>query len=452
MAFNSNKFKGKKRFDNSKRSDSSSSDSRGSKPSRSFGSFKGKGSSNFGSSSKPYSNKSRESGSKSYGDQKPRYGSQDNSFNKPRRDSGSGYGARRDFDSKPRSEGSRSFDSKPSYGQRRESSSRGGFGQRRDFGSRSSYGQKRDLGSRKSRFDDSKDFGRKNSDNFRDFKKRSSGDSFDGYADRNSYLNAARLQVQEAYTGKGASLIQAVRSIDDLDYAKSLLFSRLDEWWRIHFPEFKLDNEESYCRVISETGSRQNMDYDTLEKLIGATKATQIITDAQNSYGVDFTEQEIQAVKDLSNAIISIIVSREALEKFVSIESSEKLPNLSTLLDPLVSARLLSVAGGMEKLAQMPASTIQVIGAEKALFKHLRSGTAPPKHGIIFQSSMIRSAPLEARGKISRSLAAKLAIASKADTYTGNFIADKLKADLDKRLSKILKNVPNSEFDKLSKS
>ena len=118
-------------------------------------------------------------------------------------------------------------------------------------------------------------------------------------------------------------------------------------------------------------------------------------------------------------------------------QARENAKNISTLIEPLLTARLISLAGGLEKLAKMSASTIQVIGAEKALFKHLRTGTQPPKHGLIFQSPLINAAPLHQRGKISRALATKLSIAAKADWFTGRFIADKLKATLDARLKQI---------------
>jgi len=118
-------------------------------------------------------------------------------------------------------------------------------------------------------------------------------------------------------------------------------------------------------------------------------------------------------------------------------EGQATLRNLSYLTDPLLASRLVTIAGGLARLAKMPGSTIQVIGAEKALFKHLRKGTKPPKHGILFQSPLVRGSPLEERGRIARTLAAKLTIAAKADYFTGNFIAEKLKEGLDKRLKEI---------------
>lgn len=256
-------------------------------------------------------------------------------------------------------------------------------------------------------------------------------------ARRSKYLHAAREEVREQYTGKGASLIQAVRAIDDLDATRSLLFTRLDEWWKIHFPEFRLENEETYCKIVSRFGSREDFEHSALAEIIGDDKATSLMTQAQASFGAPLTASEKQAIRHLADAVLALDDGRKKLEAFTSTESSRVLKNLAHLLDGLVAARLLSMAGSLEKLAQMPASTLQVIGAEKALFKHLRSGTAPPKHGVIFQSSLIRGAPVAQRGKIARALSAKLAIAVKADAFTGNFIAPKLKTDLEKRLKAI---------------
>jgi len=99
---------------------------------------------------------------------------------------------------------------------------------------------------------------------------------------------------------------------------------------------------------------------------------------------------------------------------------------------------LIAQAGGLSKLASFPSSTVQVIGAEKALFKHLRSGSPPPKHGLIFQHVLISTSPKHARGKIARALAAKIAIAAKADAYSHNFIAEKLKEQFEARAKDIL--------------
>jgi len=112
-------------------------------------------------------------------------------------------------------------------------------------------------------------------------------------------------------------------------------------------------------------------------------------------------------------------------------------PNTRALVGSLLGARLIALAGTLNNLAKMPASTIQVLGAEKALFRSLRTGTRPPKHGIIFQHTIIHEAKSWQRGKVARVLAGKLAIAARIDAFSGKYMGDKLKADLEKRIKEI---------------
>ncbi len=262
------------------------------------------------------------------------------------------------------------------------------------------------------------------------------GPGADRFERRRRYLLKAREDVRDQFTGKGASVVQSVRAIDDLDSAISLLFQRLKELSALNFPELKLDNEESYARVLREFGSREEFTEEGLKKLVGDAKAKELAEKSKASFGTAFNQEEKQAVQQLASAIAELQKSRKELDKFISHECGKVMRNVCTLIEPIVAARLLSAAGSLEKMASMPSSTIQVIGAEKSLFKHLRSGTPPPKHGIIFNCQIIRTAPKEKRGRIARVLAGKIAIAVKADAFTGNFIAEKLKADLEKALKK----------------
>jgi nucleolar protein 56 len=118
---------------------------------------------------------------------------------------------------------------------------------------------------------------------------------------------------------------------------------------------------------------------------------------------------------------------------------NEIAPNLSELAGPLLGARLIAISGGIEKLAKMASSRIQVLGAEKALFRALRSGARPPKHGIIFQHPFLHEAKRSQKGKVARALAGKIAIAARMDAFSGNFSGDTLKTDLEKRIEKIQK-------------
>jgi nucleolar protein 56 len=108
----------------------------------------------------------------------------------------------------------------------------------------------------------------------------------------------------------------------------------------------------------------------------------------------------------------------------------------------MIGARLLSLAGGLEELSRLPASTVQVLGAEKALFRALKTGANPPKHGIIFQHPLIHRASWWQRGKVARVLAGKLSIATRIDAYSGEYQADELKYTLDKRIEDIKKKYP----------
>jgi len=112
-------------------------------------------------------------------------------------------------------------------------------------------------------------------------------------------------------------------------------------------------------------------------------------------------------------------------------------PNTTKIVGPLIGARLISISGGMERLAIMPASTIQILGAEKALFRFKKEGGKPPKHGVIFQQSLINKSPYKIRGKIARVLATKISIAIKADVFTKRDISKELIEDLNNRVKEI---------------
>jgi nucleolar protein 56 len=109
-----------------------------------------------------------------------------------------------------------------------------------------------------------------------------------------------------------------------------------------------------------------------------------------------------------------------------------------------MSARIISIAGSLERLAMMPASTIQVLGAEKALFRSLKTGSRPPKHGIIFQHQALHTAPKWQRGKIARVLSSKLSIAARIDSFGGEFLGDQLVEYIEKRILEIQKKYPSA--------
>ena len=129
----------------------------------------------------------------------------------------------------------------------------------------------------------------------------------------------------------------------------------------------------------------------------------------------------------------------------------EVAPNITAITGPVIGARLLALTGGLQRLARVSSSTIQLLGAEKALFRHLRDGELPPKHGVIFQHPFIHNAPYWQRGKIARVLAGKISIAAKLDYNSNKFMGDELTTDLNRRVEEIKKKYPNAPVKKSKK-
>jgi len=144
-----------------------------------------------------------------------------------------------------------------------------------------------------------------------------------------------------------------------------------------------------------------------------------------------------ERVKPLQNAFNVVNAEIKSLEKQIECYMLKIAPNTSRIAGSLISARLLSYSGGLEKLAMLPASTIQILGAEKALFRFKKEGGKPPKHGIIFQNSFINKSPRTVRGKIARVMATKIAIATKADAFTKRDISEELIEDMNRKIKNI---------------
>ena len=121
----------------------------------------------------------------------------------------------------------------------------------------------------------------------------------------------------------------------------------------------------------------------------------------------------------------------------------EVAPNTKTIAGSLLGARLIAIVGGLMNLAKLPASTMQILGAENALFRSLKTNARPPKHGVIFQHPLIHDGKRWQRGKIARALAGKLSIAARVDAFNGKYAGDELKADLDKRIEEIRERYAN---------
>jgi len=251
-----------------------------------------------------------------------------------------------------------------------------------------------------------------------------------------------RLKLKQAAERRDLFIAQAINSVDDLDKVSNLVASRLREWYGIHFPELEnlTRNNNEYAALVYKLGDRSNYTKDNIVKALpelGEERASRIAEAAAKSVGASIVEWDLQQIKALAKLYLDMQTIRENLTEYIDDAMKDVAPNIRELAGSLLGARLIALAGSLMKLALMPASTIQVLGAEKALFRALRGRGRPPKHGVIFQYPDIFRAPRWQRGKIARALAAKLAIAAKADVFTGNFIAPRLKEEFMRRVQEV---------------
>ncbi len=256
----------------------------------------------------------------------------------------------------------------------------------------------------------------------------------------NIAMETAKLRVKGAGEKRDLVAAQAIQTLDELDKTINMLMARVREWYGVHFPELDrlLEKHETYARLVVVLGSKENFTAENLEKEdIPKAKAEGISKVAEKSMGADLEEADLVQIQSLCKDLLNMYQLRQDLEKYLDSTMEEVAPNTKYLLGSLLGARLIALSSGLTNLAKRPASTIQVMGAEKALFRSLKSGTRPPKHGMIFQHTLLHDAKRWQRGKIARALAGKVAIAARADAFGGRHIGEELKADLDKRLDEI---------------
>ncbi len=252
----------------------------------------------------------------------------------------------------------------------------------------------------------------------------------------------ARRGIRERSSKGDMYIIQAVHALEELDKTINLFYGRLREWYGLYLSELSdaVETPEEYFKIVAEIGWKEEINSENLSKIGISKKTTSAVLEAlKTSIGVEMDKRDLEEIRVMASTVLKLISLRERLEKYIEERIKEVSPNLYTLVGPILAAKLIAQAGGLEALSKMPSSTIQVLGAEKALFRALRTGGKPPKHGLIFQHPIIRQSPKKLRGKISRVLAAKLSIAARIDAFTGKYMGDKLKEDLNRRIEEILK-------------
>jgi nucleolar protein 58 len=215
-------------------------------------------------------------------------------------------------------------------------------------------------------------------------------------------------------------IVQAIALLDDLDKELNTYAMRVKEWYGWHFPEMgKIVNDNlAYARVILKVGMRTNCSNSDLSEILPEEIETAVKAAAEVSMGTEITEEDLDNIQLLAEQVVGFTEYRQQLSSYLTARMLAIAPNLTELVGELVGARLIAHSGSLMNLAKSPASTIQILGAEKALFRALKTKHDTPKYGLIYHASLVGQATGKNKGKIARMLAAKAAIGLRVDALS----------------------------------
>ena len=274
---------------------------------------------------------------------------------------------------------------------------------------------------------------------------------------RDFAIQLSSTKITEVSESPDLHVIQSINTLDDTDKIINAISSRLREWYGLHFPELDniIDSINGYAQIVL-AGKRKNMTYDVFVNAgFPDSKVQMLSLVREKSRGGDITDENLLMVQSLAKNILELFDMRKNLEEQIDTQMKEIAPNITAVLGTTVGARILAKAGSLVRLSSMTASTIQVLGAEKALFRALKTGSNPPKHGLLFQHAVVHAAPRWQRGKIARAIAAKAAIAARVDVHGGglnNTLLDKLNIRVKEIEEKYDKPVKKPERENTPKS
>jgi len=216
-------------------------------------------------------------------------------------------------------------------------------------------------------------------------------------------------------------IIQAIKNIEDIDKVSSILVKDLREWYEIYNPEFSksIGNNEKFSEFVIKKDKKELL--------------KEIKIKEKDSMGADLNAEDLDAIKGLAKMLNGLYCFRKKQQEYLEKLMKKECPNMTEIADVLIGAKLIEHAGSLKRLSEFPASTIQLLGAEKALFRHMRTGAKCPRHGLIINHPLISNALNKERGKRARALADKISIAAKVDYFKGKFIGDKLKKEIEER-------------------
>ncbi len=227
-----------------------------------------------------------------------------------------------------------------------------------------------------------------------------------------------KLKLKES-VGPDIFIANASGEVDEIVKVVDVLVKRLREWYAWYNPEFERATEDNQTLVESILSKDRST---LLEEL-----------KLSESIGADIAQENLDPMMACAQSCKNLYALKVNLEQYLEQVLTRYAPNIQTVAGTLLSARLIRETGSLRRLAMMKSSIIQVIGAEKALFRHIRTGAKPPKYGILFMHPLVQKVNKDEQGKVARALADKLAIAVKVDFFKGAFVGDRLKAELESK-------------------
>jgi len=216
-------------------------------------------------------------------------------------------------------------------------------------------------------------------------------------------------------------IIQAIGNILEIDKSVNMLIKRLREWYALYNPEFEnsIEDQEKFVELVLKKSKKELL--------------KEIKVSPDDSMGAELSKEELEPVITLAKEISSLYGIRKKQESYLEKLMKKVCPNLLAITGASIGGKLIEQAGSLKKLMLFPASTIQLLGAEKALFRHMKTGARSPKYGFIHSHPLITKNPKEVHGKIARALADKISIAVKVDYFKGEFIGDKLLKEVESK-------------------
>ena len=215
-------------------------------------------------------------------------------------------------------------------------------------------------------------------------------------------------------------ILNTINNIEELAKMGNTTAKRTREWFNLYLPEAeRLDDNEAFVKIVSQKDKKTIMQELKVNESIGAEPS----------------KEDMKPIIELANLSLEIFRQKSAFENHLDDLMEKLCPNIKAVTGSLIGAKLLREAGSLEKLSKMTSTTVQMLGAEAALFRHLRNKRAPPpKHGHIINHPLLQKAKKADKGKAARAIADKTSMAAKIDFFKGEYLGDKLRKDLEKKI------------------